>query len=254
MERYIETSQQFTSEILTVEDVMKLIADSQQQLRNDIKSLNYTKFGNHLTHEDCREILGTVTLKALEAAGTYDPKRSGMRKWLKTIAHNEMVNLLRQKNFFYKNGIQYMDESDEDGMFDDGIRQMHYRLDEDESRSTGVFGKEATREALLRLELVTDAISSLSKKDQSVIFMLREGLSGKEIADALGVKETAQRKHAFDMRERLRKRLDARHYAAIREHSDKYLKSTVRLENLVEQQYQFEASRSEMDGLLPLYA
>jgi RNA polymerase sigma factor (sigma-70 family) len=177
-----------------------------------------------------------------------------MRTWLSNIAHNEMVNLLRQKNFFSRNGIQYMDESDEDGMFDDGIRQMHYRLDEDESRSTGVFGKEATREALLRLELVTDAISSLSKKDQSVIFMLREDLSRKEIADALGVKETAQRKHAFDMRGRLRKCLDGKHYAAIQEHSDKYLKSTVRLENLVEQQYQFEASRSEMDGLLPLYA
>ena len=83
--------------------------------------------------------------------------------------------------------------------------------------------------------------------------MLREGLSGKEIADALGVKETAQRKHAFDMRGRLRKRLNERHYAAIQEHSDKYLKSTVRLENLVEQEYKLiEASRSEMDGLLPL--
>ena len=251
MERYIETPQQFTSEALTVEDVMKLVADSRQQLRKDINFMNMAKFGGQLTYDDCQEILATVTLNALEAAGTYNPSRGGMRTWLSNIAHNEMVNLLRQKNFFSRNGVQYMDESDEDGMFDDGIRQMHYRLDEDESRSTGVFGKEATREALLRLELVADAISSLSKKDQSVIFMLREGLSGKEIADALGVKETAQRKHAFDMRGRLRKRLDERHYAAIQEHSDKYLKSTVRLENLVEQEYQFEASRSEMDGLLP---
>jgi RNA polymerase sigma factor (sigma-70 family) len=249
MEKFSKPNSTFNNETLSVEDVMNLVADSQQQLKEDIKFMNKDKFGLQLTQEDRQEILGVVTLKALEAAATYNPKLSKMRTWLKTIAHNEIVSFLNQRSLYVRKSVQYMDENDDNGRFDDGIRQMHYRLDDEECRKIGVFGKETARKSLLMAECMKCAIDSLCQRDRDVIFMIKEGLSGKQIADALGIKETAQRKLVFDMRGRLRKRLVEMRYVDIDEHSSKYCNTTVRLEDVIEQEFLLmQASRSSKNG------
>ena len=245
-----KATQSTSNETNTVEMTMKMIADSQKQLKEDIKFLN-VKYGSQLTKEDRDEILSIVSLKALEAAKTYNPKLSKMRTWLSSIARNEIVTYLRQRYQVAKFSVRYIDESDDDGRYNESLRQMHYALDEEERKTVGVFGKEADRQTLLQTECLTDAILSLSDRDQAVIFMLRQGLSGRQMADALGIKETAQRKLVFDMRGRLRKCLADKHFADIAEHSNKYCNSVVTLEDVANLEFKFmQADRSEMDGLL----
>ena len=125
---------------------------------------------------------------------------------------------------------------------------MHYRLDDVETRSTGIMGQERDRETLLKVECLKDAIHSMSDRDQSVIFMLMDGFSGREMADVLKIKETAQRKLVSDVRGRLRKRLDEAQYADIAERTDRYRNSAVKWDAESDEEFGFlYASRSEMN-------
>ena len=235
------------TEGLTANKVMEMIAGSQQQLKQDIKFLNF-KYKGCLSKEDQEEVFGIVLCKALEAAAGFDPAKASLRTWLCTIARNEMITFSKAKGRSQARSILYTDESDEDGRFSDEIRQMHYRLDEHETRSTGIMGQERDRETLLKVECLKDAIHSLSDRDQSVIFMLMDGFSGREMADVLKIKETAQRKLVSDVRGRLRKRLAEAQYADIAERTDRYRDSAVKWDAESDEEFGFlYASRSEMN-------
>ena len=235
------------TEGLTANKVMEMIAGSQQQLKQDIKFLSF-KHKGCLSKEDQEEVFGIVLCKALEAASGFDPAKASLRTWLCTIARNEMITFSKAKGRSQARSILYTDESDEDGRFSDEIRQMHYRLDEHETRSTGIMGQERDRETLLKVECLKDAIHSLSDRDQSVIFMLMDGFSGREMADVLKIKETAQRKLVSDVRGRLRRRLAEAQYADIAERTDRYRNSAVKWDAESDEEFGFlYASRSEMN-------
>ena len=195
---------------------MEQIAKIQPTLKKDIKFLNY-KYGSKLSTEEQEEILAAVTFKALEKAEGYDASKANLRTWMNTIARNEIITVLKERDRSAARSILYIDESDDEGRFSDEIRQMHYRLDEVEMKSTGIMGKESARETLLKVECLKDAIHSLSDRDQSVIFMLMDGFSGREMADVLQIKEGAQRKLVSDVRGRLKRRLAEAQYADIAE-------------------------------------
>ena len=109
-------------------------------------------------------------------------------------------------------------------------------------------GQERSRETLLKVECLKDAIHSLSDRDQSVIFMLMNNFSGKEMADALKIKEGAQRKLVSDVRGRLKKCLAKVHFADIAEYSDKYRNSVAGWDEGSDDEFGFlYASRSEMN-------
>lgn len=236
-----------TTERLNADQVMEMIAASQQQLKQDIKFLNF-KYKGCLSKEDQEEVYGIVLYKALKAASGFDATKAGLRTWLCTIARNELISFSKANGRSQARSVLYVDESDEDGRFSDEIRQMHYRLDEVETRSTGIMGQERDRETLLKVECLKDAIHSLSDRDQSVIFMLMDGFSGREMADVLKIKETAQRKLVSDVRGRLRRRLAEAQYADIVERTDRYRNSAVTWDAENDEEFGFlYASRSEMN-------
>lgn len=215
-----------TVEIRTVNQLMDKIVKIQPTLKKDIKFLNY-KYGSKLSMDEQEEIFATVTFKALENAESYDAGKANLRTWMNTIARNEIITALKERDRSAARSILYIDESDDEGRFSDEIRQMHYRLDEVEMKSTGIMGKERARETLLKVECLKDAIHSLSDRDQSVIFMLIDGFSGRDMADVLQVKEGAQRKLVSDVRGRLKKCLAKAHFEDISERTDRYRNSVV---------------------------
>ena len=236
-----------TVEARTANQVMDKIVKIQPTLKKDIKFLNY-KYGSKLSTEEQEEILAAVTFKALENAEGYDASKANLRTWMNTIARNEILTVLKERDRSAARSILYIDESDDEGRFSDEIRQMHYRLDEVEMKSTGIMGKESARETLLKVECLKDAIHSLSDRDQSVIFMLMDGFSGREMADVLQIKEGAQRKLVSDVRGRLKRRLAEAQYADIAERTDRYRNSAVKWDAENDEEFGFlYASRSEMN-------
>ena len=236
-----------TVEAHTANQVMDKIVKIQPTLKKDIKFLNF-KYGSKLSKKEQDEILATVTFKALENAEGYDASKANLRTWMNTIARNEILTVLKERDRSAARSILYIDESDDEGRFSDEIRQMHYRLDEVEMKSTGIMGKERARETLLKVECLKDAIHSLSDRDQSVIFMLIDGFSGREMADVLQVKEGAQRKLVSDVRGRLKRRLAEAQYADIAERTDRYRNSAVKWDAENDEEFGFlYASRSEMN-------
>ena len=236
-----------TVEAHTANQVMDKIVKIQPTLKKDIKFLNF-KYGSKLSKKEQDEILATVTFKALENAEGYDASKANLRTWMNTIARNEILTVFKERDRSAARSILYIDENDDEGRFSDEIRQMHYRLDEVEMKSIGIMGKERARETLLKVECLKDAIHSLSDRDQSVIFMLIDGFSGREMADVLQVKEGAQRKLVSDVRGRLKRRLAEAQYADIAERTDRYRNSAVKWDAEDDEEFGFlYASRSEMN-------
>lgn len=237
-----------TSGKLSVEQVREMIANNQASLKESIRQLNY-KRGLPLTGEEREEILSVVTYKALLAADTYNPQLSQVKTWLSRIASNEIDSYLKRRALQRSVSVKYIDECDDEGYFDDRIRQMHYRLDEVESQRTGFLGAERDRESLLKVECLNDAILSLSERDQKAVCYRLQGMSGREMAERLGISEVAQRKLISDMRGRLGKKMQMLHYADIADCTDRYRDCDVRLEEATEEMFGFMyASRSEMNG------
>ena len=85
-----------------------------------------------------------------------------------------------------------------------------------------ILNNENSRLTKLRLDCLVKVIENLSSRDQSVIKMLFEGYSGREMAQELGISECAQRKLVSDMRGRLAKGLSKLHYADIDERTNQY--------------------------------
>ena len=247
----IHSTENVTVEVnveLTAEQVMELIAKSQASLRKSIRQHNYD-LGLQLTKEDQDEILAEVNYKAALAAGSYNPEKAKVETWLSSIAYNVSVTYLTKRTTSSSVSVKYIDESDDDGYFDDRIRQMHFRLDEAESQRVGFLGEERKRESILKMECLNDAILSLSERDQKVVCYRLQGMSGREMAERLGISEVAQRKLVSDMRGRLEKRLEVMHFEDISDRTDRYRDSEVRLEEAAEEMFGFMyASRSEMNG------
>lgn len=219
MENYATTTT--TCENLLLRQVKEMIVANQAQLKRDIRALNH-KYGNQLTKEDCEDVLCNATYKALLHADTYDPSRTKMRTWMNRIARNEMIDVLKQKAFSNRYGIRYEDEARGDGFYDDSLRQMHYRHDIKEGTFSTILNNEKSRLTKLRVDCLVKAIENLSPRDRSVINMLFDCYSGREMAIELGISECAQRKLVSDMRGRLAKWLSKLHYADIDEQTDKY--------------------------------
>ena len=219
MENYATTTT--TSETLTLGQVKDMIVANQSQLKKDIRALNH-KYGKQLTKEDCEDIFCNATYKALLHADTYDPSRTKMRTWMNRIARNEMIDVLKQKSFSNRYGVRYEDETGDDGVYDDILRQMHYRHDITDGTFSPILNNENSRLTKLRLDCLVKVIENLSSRDQSVIKMLFEGYSGREMAQELGISECAQRKLVSDMRGRLAKGLSKLHYADIDERTNQY--------------------------------
>lgn len=247
----IHSTENVTAEVnveLTAEQVMELIAKSQASLRKSIRQHNYD-LGLQLTKEDQDEILAEVNYKAALAAGSYNPEKAKVETWLSSIAYNVSVTYLTKRTTSSSVSVRYIDESDDDGYFDDRIRQMHYRIDEAESQRVGFLGQERKRESILKMECLNDAILSLSERDQKVVCYRLQGMSGREMAERLGISEGAQRKLVSDMRRRLGDRLEEMHFEDIADRTDRYRNSEVRLEEAAEEMFGFMyASRSEMNG------
>ena len=243
-----KTNVSTTSVELTTEQVREMIANNQASLKESIRQHNY-KLGLQLNRKDQDEILAVVNYKALLAADTYNPKAAKVKTWLSRIAYNEIVNHLKRRTASSVVSVKYIDECDDDGCFDDRIRQMHYRLDEVESQKAGFLGAERDRESLLKVERLNDAILSLKDRDQQVVCYLMQGICGREMAERLGISEVAQRKLVSDVRGRLKKRMQVMHYADIAERTDRYRDREVRVEEATEEMFGFMyASRSEMNG------
>ena len=233
---------------LTTEQVRELIANNQASLKESIRQHNY-KLGLQLSKKEQDEILAVVNYKAILAADTYNPASAKVKTWLSRIARNEIISYLRNRTASSVINVKYIDESDDDGCFDDRIRQMHYRLHETESQKAGFLGAERERESLLKVECLNDAILSLKDRDQLVVCYLMQGISGREMAERLGLSEVAQRKLVSDVRGRLKRRMKAMHYEDIADCTDKYRDSEVRLEESTEEMFGYMyASRSEMNG------
>lgn len=232
---------------LTVEQLREMIANSQASLKESIRQHNFN-FGLQLSKGDRDEILALVNCKALHAAESYNPALGKLETWMSRIARNAIIDYLKSKVECATQQILYVDESDDEGRFSDSIRQMHYRLEEVETQRVGLEKKEGERESVLRMRCLNDAILSLKDRDRSVVYMLIDGVSGKEMAERLGISECAQRKLVLDVRKRLRNILARMHYADIVE-----LSANLSIETGPEEVSELifgllRASRSEMNG------
>ena len=219
MENYATTATK--CEALTLGQVKDMIVANQSQLKKDIRALNY-KYGNQLTKEDCEDVFCNATYKALLHADAYDPSRTKIRTWMNRIARNEMIDVLKQKSFSNRYGVRYEDETGDDGVYNDVLRQMHYRHDVTEGTFSPILNHENSRLTKLRLDCLVKAIENLSPRDRSVINMIFDGYSGREMAQELGISECAQRKLVSDMRCRLAKGLSKLHYADVDERTNQY--------------------------------
>lgn len=219
MENYATTATK--CEALTLGQVKDMIVANQSQLKKDIRALNY-KYGNQLTKEDCEDVFCNATYKALLHADAYDPSRTKIRTLMNRIARNEMIDVLKQKSFSNRYGVRYEDETGDDGVYNDVLRQMHYRHDVTEGTFSPILNHENSRLTKLRLDCLVKAIENLSPRDSSVINMLFDGYNGSDMAKELGISECAQRKLVSDMRGRLAKWLSKLHYADVDERTDKY--------------------------------
>lgn len=192
---------------LTTEQVMQQIAENQTSVRRTVEYFNHI-WGHQLDAEDVQEAVQVTILKALEACELYNPQRASLPTWLGRIAKNVVLDRCMAKMRKRTIETSYIDEADDEGFFDDGIRQLHFRLDANDNPSSRMETLEAKRLSRLRIACFRKAILALSERDQKVIKMLLLGMTGKQMAQALQLTEATQRKRVHDVRLRLRRKLD----------------------------------------------
>lgn len=195
-------------------DVRQIIAESRSAVVRAARHYNYL-YGSHLKKDDIDDVVQDAMCKAIANAMHYDPKKAKVTTWISRIVRNEIVDRLKEQAESMSRSVRYADESDEDGVFDDGIRQLHFRRDEEEGASGHVESAEGRMLSRLRVECISRAVGSLSKRDQRVITMLMQNVPGAVMARRLELTEAAQRKLVHDVRKRLHKELDACRYQSI---------------------------------------
>lgn len=191
-----------------------LIAESRSEIVRSARHYNYV-YGSHLRKEDIEDAVQDAICKAMTNAAHYNPRKAKVSTWVCRIVRNEIVDRLKRQAITITRDVRYIDESGEDGTFDEGIRQLHFRRDEKEGASGPVDCAEGRMLSRLRVECIFRAVGGLSKRDQRVIAMLMQKVPGAVMAHKLGVTEAAQRKLVYDVRKRLRRELDARNYQKV---------------------------------------
>ena len=200
--------------ISDLRDVRQIIAENRSVVVRAARHYNYV-YGAHLQKDDIEDVVQDAICKAIANAAHYDPMKAKVTTWIGRIVRNEIVDRLKEQSESMSRSVLYVDESDEDGVFDDGIRQLHFRRDEEEGASGHVESAEGRMLSRLRVECISHAVGALSKRDQRVITMLMQNVPGAVMARKLELTEAAQRKLVHDVRKRLRKELDACHYQNI---------------------------------------
>ena len=199
---------------LTTEQVMRQIAENRTSVRRTVEYFNHI-WGHQLDAEDVQDAVQVTILKALEACEWYNPKRASLPTWLGRIAKNVVLDRCMAKMRKRTVETSYIDEADDEGFFDDGIRQLHFRLDTNDNPSSRMETLEAKRLSRLRIACFRKAILALSERDQQVIRMLLLGMTGSQMAQALQLMEGTQRKRVHDVRQRLKRKLEELHYSEL---------------------------------------
>lgn len=196
----------------TTEQVMRQIAENRTSVRRTVEYFNHI-WGHQLDAEDVQDAVQVTIQKALEACEWYNPQRASLPTWLGRIAKNVVLDRCMAKMRKRTVETSYIDEADDEGFFDDGIRQLHFRLDANDNPSSKMETLEAKRLSRLRIACFRKAILALSERDQQVIRMLLLGMTGKQMAQALQLMECTQRKRVHDVRQRLKRKLNEFHYS-----------------------------------------
>ncbi len=212
-----------TNASLTREEVMNKVAQSFDKTKKAVNYFNYTE-GLQLSNDECEEIVQSSLYKGLMAADRFDPSKASMATLVNKIAYNSTIDVLSGHTKSSWRDVPYTDDTDEDGNYNDSLRQMHFALDrEDGGAADSVTSAEKRRSSRLKLDCLREAVTSLSSRDQSVVYMLLRGATGKEMADELHMTEVAQRKLVHDVRQRLSGKLNCLHYDDIEDRSDRYV-------------------------------
>ncbi len=197
---------------LTTELVMRQIAENRMSVQRTVEYYNHI-WGHQLDAEEVQETVQVAILKALEASERYDPQRASLPTWLGRIAKNELLDRCMAKMRKRTVETSYVDEADDEGCFDEGIRQLHFRLDEKENPGSSMESRDANRLSRVRISCLQKAVLALNERDQQVIQMLLCGMTGKQMAQSLHLSEDTQRKRVHDVRKRLQRKLAEFHYS-----------------------------------------
>ncbi|MBQ5936030.1 MAG: sigma-70 family RNA polymerase sigma factor [Bacteroidales bacterium] len=191
-----------------------LIAESRSEIVRSARHYNYV-YGSHLRKEDVEDAVQDAICKAMAKVAHYDSRKAKVSTWVCRIVRNEIVDRLKQQAISITRDVRYIDDSGEDGAFDEGVRQLHFRRDEEEGASGPIEYAEGRMLSRLRIECISRAVGGLNKRDQRVIAMLMQKVPGAVMAHKLGITETAQRKLVHDVRKRLRRELEIRNYQKV---------------------------------------
>lgn len=202
---------------------MQKVAQSFEKTKKAVNFFNFSE-GLQLSKDECEEIVQSSMYKGLLAADRYDQSRASMSTFLNRIAHNSTIDVLSERTRSSWRDISYSDDTDQDGNYNDSLRQMHFALNREEGvASSGILSAENRRSSRLKIECIRDAVKSLSDRDQTVVYMLLKGKTGKEMAEELHMTEIAQRKLVHDVRHRLSTKLSTLHYEDIEDRTSRYL-------------------------------
>ncbi len=157
--------------------------------RLDVEALYRTSAGDvyayvrSLLHDDtaAEEVVAVAFERALRRARSYDPRRGTPRAWLFGIARNAALDELRRG------------------------RRRAVLPDEPEAPGEGDLAEETARRATVRA-----ALAGLEPRDREVVALrFHAGLSQAELAQVLGVSETAAATRLHRAVTRLRRACDA---------------------------------------------
>jgi RNA polymerase sigma factor (sigma-70 family) len=190
-----------------IKRVKILIADNRFAAAQAARHYNRL-YGFRLHADELDDAVQNALCKAIANAEYYDSRKASVATWLSRIVGNEIVDRLHEKNISYIRSIPYSDEPDEEGYYDDSIRQMHFRLEESVCPSGHLEHAEAIIQSRNKAESIMKAVHALSYRDQVVVALLLRNLSGAEMAKRLKLSESAQRKLVHDVRKRLRRKMN----------------------------------------------
>lgn len=181
------------------------IAGNYDYVRSVVLKYN-REHGLVLTTEDCHDVASDVVRKALENESSYDSSLSAVKTYLFSCAHNAAVNAIKRKCVYSRRNIPLYTGTDEDGL---RLRQeVASRSVSEDFADYYLTGNEERDDAYRRERVREHVVSMMPMRDQLVLYKLADGLSYKEIARDMEVKDTSVGKMVYDARRRARRMLD----------------------------------------------